>query len=196
MCGWQQVRGQEKRLGLGLSQDCGDVGGFLRAGSGSGQGVVLGSEEGGTCRFITLEEGQNSTEEEGVGSWIRAEALSYIFGKCERKGNPSKGPRPDLSSKDSTSSSSAVDRLFELKSKQVICQHRTTGAEIRAEEDQRNWRLNHKLFLSLSSSCQTWALTNTERINSFQSDVSMEFWHVNHRVLSFQRATSVHWELS
>ena len=46
------------------------VAGFLGRALGQGgvQGVVLGSEEGGTCRFITLEEGQNSTEEEGVGS--------------------------------------------------------------------------------------------------------------------------------
>ena len=45
------------------------VAGFFGRALGQGwgcKGVVLGSEEGGTCRFITLEEGQNSTEEEGV----------------------------------------------------------------------------------------------------------------------------------
>ena len=40
---------------------------------------MLRSEEGGTCRFITLEEGQSSTEEEGVVLELGVK----VFGKCE-----------------------------------------------------------------------------------------------------------------
>ena len=49
------------------------------------QGVVLGSEEGGTCRFITLEEGQSSTEEVGVVLELGGEALRHLVSVSMRR---------------------------------------------------------------------------------------------------------------
>ena len=49
------------------------VAGFFGRALGQGwgcKGVVLGSEEGGTCRHITLEEGQSSTWDMGGGCRI------------------------------------------------------------------------------------------------------------------------------
>ena len=63
------------------------VAGFLGRALGQGgvQGVVLGSEEGATCWSITREEGQSSTEEEGVVLELGGEALRYFVSVSMRR---------------------------------------------------------------------------------------------------------------
>ena len=47
--------------------------------------MVLGSEEGATCQLTTLEEGQSSTEEEGVVLELGGEALRHLVSVSMRR---------------------------------------------------------------------------------------------------------------